>query len=304
MTHPSVDGAMYDVIKIRDIINKISSGFSEIGPVFGNVSLPLPRLQPSELGFIRVVSWLYVHYFEVGKLGTEFLGAHSDSASMDSSQIRNHREKVQQLRTYCQHNLNFTDEHSNNIQSACESWFKEKCGTHLPNDEAHWQKLLEILVSSALHYFQNLEKIIRFIEANSAFDQILEQWQLKIKRFFPPYKFDKIIEEVAADWGRESFDATKFRKRHYDKWKSAFEYRTDEVNFEREARKLVEAAMLSDQQNLLPIDGRDVMTHFNIAPGSAVKDLLQLARDLYNSKPCTREELLTALMASKTQKEA
>ncbi|RSZ58072.1 hypothetical protein HF313_23070 [Massilia atriviolacea] len=301
MDHLKVDGAMYEVLKLRDTINRISSGFSDIGPIFGLVSLQLPRLEPSELGFIRVVSWLYVHYFEVGKLGGDFLGAHAEAASMNISLLRDHRDRIQQLRTYCQHNLNFTDSHSNSIQNACESWFKEKCGTHLPIDEHHWSTLLQLIILEALNYFRTLEKIIRFIETNEAFEQILEQWQLRIKRYFPPHKFDKIIEEVAADWGRDNFDATKFRKRHYDKWRGAFDYQTEEADLEREGRKLVETAMLADQMGILPIDGRDVMSQLNIAPGSAVQELLKIACDLNNAKPYSREALLAELADRKVQ---
>lgn len=301
MDQLKMDGSMYEVLKLRDTINRISSGFSEIGPIFGLVSLQLPRLEPSELGFIRVVSWLYVHYFEVGKLGSDFLAAHAEAASIETSQLKNHRDRIQQLRTYCQHNLNYTDDHSKSIQYICESWFKEKCGTHLPIDEPHWSKLLQLIIAEALHYFQILERIIRFIETNEAFEQILEQWQLRIKRYFPPHKFDKIIEEVSADWGRDNFDATKFRKRHYDKWKGAFEYQTEEADLEREGRKLVEAAMLADQMGILPIDGRDVMSQLNIAPGSAVQEMLKIACDLNNAKPYSREALLAELAERKAQ---
>ncbi|MGZ3182078.1 MAG: hypothetical protein ACXU8N_06520 [Telluria sp.] len=295
MEPANVDGAMYEVLKLRDTINHISSGFSGIGPIFGLVSLQLPRLEPSELGFIRVVSWLYVHYFEVGKLGADFLGAHADAASIDPSQLKDHRDRVQQLRTYCQHNLNFADNHSKLIQNACESWFKEHCGTHLPIDEPHWSKLLQLLISDALRYFKGLEKIIRFVESSAAFELILEQWQLRIRRYFPPHKFDKIIEEVAADWGRDNFDAIRFRKRHYDKWRGAFDSMSEDADFEREGRKLVEAAMLADQMGILPIDGRDVMSRLNIAPGGAVQELLKIACDLNNVRPYSREGLLEEL---------
>jgi hypothetical protein len=243
-----------------------------------------------------VISWLYVQYFETGKLNTEFIGGYGNLSGIDIACLRDHRARIQQLRTYCQHNLSFSEDHSRVIQAACEAWFKSECGTHLPSDENHWEKILVSIILEAKTYFENLEKIIRSIEANETFSQILEQWQLRISRFHAPHKFDVVIEKVASDWGRESFDAVKFRKRYYDKWRASFEYRTDQCDFEKEARKLVEQAMLSDQQDVLPIDGTDVMRAFDITPGSRVKEILQLGRELFTANPCSRDQLLAMIL--------
>ena len=286
---------MYDVLGFRDRLNGISKGFPNIGAFFGPVSLGLPKLQPAELGFIRVVSWLYVHYFEAGKLGIDFATSQVAIAGIDSGTFKSHRTRIQQLRTYCQHNLTFADEHSNAISAACEAWFKEMCGTHHPSTEHHWSELLTKLIDEAAGYFNSLERILRSIEVSDACEQILEQWNIRIKRFHAPHKFEKIIDEVAADWGHDNFNAVAFRKRFYDRWRNSFEYRTDECDFETEARRLVELALLSEQQNTLPIDGRDVMAEFDIPPGRRVKEVLQIAQEIFSSGPCAREELLTAL---------
>lgn len=295
MTSQVTEGIMYEVLKTRNRVNLISNGFKDIGPVFGTTSLELPIMHPAELGFIRVISWLYVHYFEVGKLGSEFIGTQSDNASVDAATLKNHRGRIQQLRTYCQHNLNYTDSHSKTIQNSCEQWFKSVCGTHLPSEDSHWQSLLESIVKEAHDYFFNLEKILRFIESNEAFPQILDQWQLRISRFYPPHKYDSIIEQVASDWGQDNFDAVKFRKRHYDHWRASFDYRNDEIDFDKEARKIIETAMLADQQDVLPIDGTDVMNEFDIKPGKEVKEVLQLAREMYSANRCTRDALISLL---------
>lgn len=38
-------------------------------------SVALPKLDPAELGFIRMVSWLFVLYFETGRISIKFLVA-------------------------------------------------------------------------------------------------------------------------------------------------------------------------------------------------------------------------------------
>jgi hypothetical protein len=288
---------MYEIIKSRNRLNLISQGFSNIGSIFGDTSLELPKLRPSELGFIRAVSWFYVHYFETGKLGTEFLSNYSGLCAISAPDLKEHRLRIQQLRTYCQHNLNFSDNHSQMIQTACQNWFKEKCGTHLPSEEMHWECLLSSIISEAKSYFDSLETIIRAIEGNGSMQEIVEQWNLRLIRYQAPHKFDRIIEEVALDWGRPSFNVVKFRLRYYDRWKKIFENRTDDCDFEREARKLVEHALLSEEQNVMPIDGIDVMETFDVPPGGKVKEILGIAKEIYATQPCTKEKLLGLIRA-------
>ena len=284
---------MYEVLALRDRINAISTRFSGVGPVFGPISLNLPKLEPAELGFIRVVSWLFVGYFETGKLGTEFLSELATTLNISAEQLNvAHRRRVQQLRTYCQHNLNPNEPRTQEIRSACEGWFAKHCGTHAPSDNAHWNKILLALISEAILYFSGLEKVLRQIEQSDSQGQILEQWILRVSRFHAPYKFDEIVAVVAADFGRENFDSVKFRRRYYDKWRKEFEVRTDDCDFEREARKLIEHALLSELEKVLPINGTDVMREFCIPPGNEVKEILALAKEIFNNAPCTYEQLL------------
>lgn len=284
---------IYQALTLRDEINDISSRFDNIGPVFGSVSLVLPRLDPAELGFIRVVSWLYVHYFESGKLGTEFLTELLREYSADNSEVsKAHRVLVQRLRTYCQHNLDPSQDHSKDINRACEAWFSSHCGTPVPRSDEHWEKILRVISSDASIYLGCLRDILRQIESDPEAAQITSQWQLRISRFHAPHEFDALISEVAADLGKESLDPTKLRKRYYDKWRKEFEVKTDDYDFHIEARKLIEHVLLSEQQGVLPITGLDVMTTFSIPPGPRVKEILLEAKQLYDTSPCTKNELL------------
>lgn len=287
---------MYQALTLRDEINDISSKFENIDSVFGPVSLALPRLAPAELGFIRVVSWLYVHYFESGKLGTEFL---TDIirvyAPEKLDESKSHRNLVQRLRTYCQHNLDPSQEHSKEINSTCESWFSTHCGTPVPRADEHWENILRVISLDASSYLTCLRDILRKIETDPEATQIKHQWQLKITRFYAPHKFDTLIIEVAADLGRESLDPIKLRKRYYDKWRKEFEVKTDDCDFYIEARKLIEHVLLSEQQDVLPITGLDIMKRFNLVPGPKVKEALLNARRFYDIKPCTKEDLLNQL---------
>jgi hypothetical protein len=66
-------------------------------------------------------------------------------------------------------------------------------------------------------------------------------------------------------------------------------------DFEVEAQRLIEHTLLYEMIPVLPITGHDIMKEFNVVPGPIVGQLLEKARNLYNTEPCSRDELLEKL---------
>jgi hypothetical protein len=66
-------------------------------------------------------------------------------------------------------------------------------------------------------------------------------------------------------------------------------------DFETEARRLIELAILMMREGALPITGRDIMGEFHIPPGPRVGALLEVARGIHNLHPCSRDELIELL---------
>ncbi len=74
MTTPTADGLMYQIVARVEEINRVASRLTGVDHgVFQAPSLQMPRLYPAELGFLRSVSWLFVSYYEAGKVGVAFL---------------------------------------------------------------------------------------------------------------------------------------------------------------------------------------------------------------------------------------
>ena len=67
------ESLMYDIINLIDEIDNVTSRLNQIDYVFGSVTLRKPKFSPAELGFLRLVSWLYVLYYEKGKVNVNFL---------------------------------------------------------------------------------------------------------------------------------------------------------------------------------------------------------------------------------------
>jgi len=266
--------------------------------VFERTSHRIPHLMHPELGFIRISSWLFVLYFEVGRIGTNFLEEHMDGYQIDADKaIRIHRTRVQDLRTYLQHNLDFSTTHDQNIFATCLGWFREACGTAVPKSEDEWMKCVERLLEEAGLYLGSLSACLRSMEQDEVADSIREAWILRRTRYHAPHQFDALIPIVASDMGRDFIDVIAFRKRNYDLWVSRLKGLTTEYSFDIEARKLIEDTLMKDPSAALPITGADIITHLGVAPGPEVGRWLVEARKLYNEQPCTKAVLLERLAA-------
>jgi hypothetical protein len=291
---------MYNILVLKEAIDRVTSKLDGIEGietgVFSELSLPMPRFSPAELGFLRMVSWLYVLYNESGKINVDFLSERFSAYELDpDGELSAHRRTVQQLRTFLQHNLDPGEPHNRRIQEACEDWFRCHCGTPHPGTEEQWRSCLVVLLGEALSFFEALQKCIRCIEQDESHEQIAQSWDFRRKRYHPPHQFDRLISIVSADMGRESLDVVRLRKRFYDKWAKELQSLQGNYEFEVEARKLIEHALLHETTGVLPITGYDIMEKFGISPGPQVGQILRQARSLYNVNPCSRDDLLEQL---------
>src|ERR1017187_3711250 len=179
----------------------------------------MPKLSPAELGCMRVVSWLFVQHFEAGKIGSAFLEGKVELYGQDGAQkVKCHRLVIQKLRTLFQHNLNLEKPHDRDIVETCERWFKDSCGTAVPSSDEHWTKCLSRLLLEAQECLEILLNTLRSIESDESCNKICYEWELRIKRYYPPHRFDEIIAKVAVDMGRDSVDGSSLRKRYYESW--------------------------------------------------------------------------------------
>ena len=149
--------------------------------------------------------------------------------------------------------------------------------------------------SEAYRFLEALLQTIRNIEQDESRQEICHAWLFRIQRYRPPHAFDELIIIIAADMGRENLDPLQLRTRFYDKWTQELALLKTDYDFEVEARKLIEHALLTATARVLPITGKDIMEEFNIPPGPQIGELLERARRLYEAEPCSRPVLLERL---------
>jgi hypothetical protein len=140
-----------------------------------------------------------------------------------------------------------------------------------------------------------LDDCVRSLEADLDNKSQLEIWQRRLDRDHRPHDFDKIIRDVANDIGRGELDCVTFRSRYIDRWRREIGMLADGYDFQREARRLIEASLVRETMERPPITGDELMKEFNLGPGPRVGQILSLAHSLYRQSPGTKEQLLVQL---------
>ncbi len=296
----SASDLILQLIRQRDAVNRIGSrllGAQHLGhSVFGDLSLPIPNPHPAELGFMRAVSWLYVLYREAGKAHVDFLNEQLGAFQLDSNCVFvRHCAIVSSLRTFLQHHIDLGKPRNVELTLQCEQWFRQQCGDPEPGTDAQWLICLTGLTREAIAYLTALEQCLRCIEEDEQRDTIIDNWRFRFQRYHAPHEFDELISIVAADMGREGLDTVRLRRRYYDSWSKHLLMLQGNYDFDREGRKLIEHALLSETTAVLPITGTDIMDGFSIGPGPEVGRLLARAKQLYDADPCNGTDLLNRL---------
>jgi len=296
----SLDGLLLGLVRAKDEVNALVRGFrqADLGPA-DPLSVRLPKVVHPELGFLQTVSWLYALYYEVAKVDSVFLCAKFDVYQLDGNRAgRDHRTRVGRLRTYLQHNLDFTREHDRETRQECESWFHTACGTRIPHADSDWHACLARLLGEAVAFLELLADAVRCVERDASHEQIREDWLRRINRQHGPEEFDALISIAANDMGRDGIDIVSLRRRFYEKWVAALRLLAYDYDFEKEARRLIEHAILNEATPGLTITGDDVIKAFGIEPGPEVGRLLERAKHLYEQSPMAAEDLIELLRAT------
>ena len=291
--------AMYEVLRLIEQAKQLAISLPLPGlAVFDDVSLETPTLKPPELGCIRLVSWLFVQHFEAGRIGVGFLEGKLVAYDQDPKGIvKTHRQNVQRLRTFFQHNLDSRKPHDQGINESCRAWFKRKCGTAVPATDEHWAACLSGMIKESAQCLEILVGTLRMIESDEYCNQICQEWWRRVSRTVAPYQFDELIAMVAADMGRSEIDPPSVRKRNFDAWTKHLALISTDADVQLEARKLVENAMLTVIPEVLPITGKDIIRELQIEPGALVGRLLAEAKNVYAIERLSREQLLERLRA-------
>ncbi len=293
MSSVNVDSLLLNWLsKLEEIDAIVKFQFPNIGKVFGNVSLSKPKFGHSELGFIRMTSWLFAHYHEVGSVSIKFLEEKFVLYNIEGGEsLSKHLGMVRDMRTFLQHHMDLERDRNEKVFKSCQEWLCNCCGSGIPSKEEQWSKCLNQLCVDANAFMDAILSVVREVEADESRESIALEWRHRLDRSHKPHEFDPIIQIASRDMGVENLDVIGFRKKFYNNWVSKLQYISLPYDFASEARKLVESSFLAHFSDTMPINGEDIIA-LGLNPGPEVRRHLEWAKISFSLKRCDKNELL------------
>lgn len=287
-------------IGVRDLVDRLDGRCLAVlsgEPAFVPMAIKEPKTSPPELAFYQTVSWLFAYYFEAGRLTLPFLMELFPTYQIDHDGSHAvHRSIVRDLRTFMQHNLDLASNADLRTKSQCESWFAAQCGTPSPEDDTEWLSALLRVLYDSTAFLKDMDRCVANIEGDRYGQIITDQWHARLLRHHPKHEFETVVAQVMHDIGQSHHDPGQITNRYYDRWSAELRNWPPGYVFVTEARKLVEHALLHDQDPLLPITTSDIMRTFAIRPGPMVGHLWRQARAIYLADPASADSLLEKLV--------
>ena len=272
----------------------------------GPISLPDPPADSAAFRFYYAVSWLYVAVIEVGGITFRFLVSRARPIGIDSNgELADFMRDIQALRTLLQHHLDAANRSDAAKLELAGRWLIASMGKDAliganfwPIDGKQWISCEERLNRLAKEFFAKVSEVVRHIETDEFKRDTLDEWARRCSRSLAPHIFDKLIEAGIRRLGLPFLDPVRVRARHYQNWSARLRLMSEAADLTLEAERLVDAGLLSDWTDYCPLSGDDIIIHLGLPPGPKVGNLLLKARQIWQEKPCSAQELLNRLRSS------
>lgn len=259
------------------------------------VTIRPPAGQADEASFLRLVAWSYALVFEAGRVTIPYLLDLPDATPDAKPNPKAARHLVHDLRTWGFHNLGFSNDQDLAVSQRSQMWFVSTCGAYPPNDSETWQTCFLALCSEVEAIVAHCQvAMVQVLSSTDDGQAATADLRRRIDRVWPAYEFDKLIGDAAVRLGIR-VDARKFREPRLPKWRGFLESIPGGDDPESQMIRMIERDLLDYVEEVLPIDGRDVMSTLGLAHGPEVGIALHRARELFRCGIRDREQLLSRL---------
>lgn len=264
------------------------------------VTVAPPASDDDEIAFVKLVSWSYVLLFEAGRVAVAYL---LQLPAGERSRVRDPtlaRVLVHDLRTWSFHNLGFLSDRDREISRRVRRWFIDTCGDCPPGTRQGWRLCFLALckeVHSTVEHCQGAMTTVLLAEDDG--EASTRDLRRRIDRAWPAVEFHKIIDDAAVRLG-VAIDAPKFCGGRLTTWQRYLESLPNGADLESQMLRVMERDLLAHAEDVLPIDGRDVMERLKLVPGPDVGRALRRAREMLRSGIREPQALLAALTEEAT----
>jgi len=254
-----------------------------------------PANEGDEASFLRLVAWSYALGFEAGRVTIPYLLELPGGTTGTTSDAKASRDLVHALRTWSFHNLGFGSDRDLALSQSVHRWFLKTCGADPPNSGEAWQICFLALCSEVGAIVKHCQGAMACVlSATDDGQAATADLRRRIDRAWPAHEFHKLVGDAVIRLGMR-LDARKFCEPRLPKWRGFLESLPGADHPEGHMIRMIERDLLEHAADVLPIDGRDIMSALGLKPGPEVGSALYRAREFFRCGIRDREPLLERL---------
>lgn len=240
--------------------------------------------------FYRMVTWLYILYYETGKKPLELFKNHC------SPDNKNHYDNIKEFRTLFQHSLGESD-YGEKIKMKFQVWRELNCESFNKEENEHWKLLLNKLLDEVINFLSFFEKHLEDKVSDEYFEDIKINTKAVIKKEIDIGEVDKIIKEISIALDIELHRPSDVRKEVYQKWVRSLNNLKKDRKRQEYLEELAANYLLTKYlPTLMPLKMAEIESLFNVK-GKQLGELYKTAKDYYIKKRVGKDELITYLKA-------
>ena len=247
--------------KIKSI-NQLTLELSDNHFLFFELPPPpikIESLETAELGFIKMVTWLYVLYVEISnnKINHKFWQKYIYKKPLGEG-IDNYEHIVHDLRTYFQHKLEGYQKETR-IRTTCTTFFNQILSHPYPKKE-EWQKPFNDLLDRSELHLQNIYATLQNLLGEKNTDEMFVEDKLKLwkqqhqRPQLTTHDFREVFYDICQNLGL-SFDPKVFcHKNRYD----SFIQNIRTLDIQTEVRAYLIGELLKDDKYFKTVHTTDL----------------------------------------------
>ena len=258
------------------------------------VTVAPPAGDQDEVSFLRLVSWSYVLLFEAGRVSIGYL-LELPPAGDRARDPKGAKALVHDLRTWSFHNVGFGSEREIALSRRVRRWFIETCGACPPHDNQAWSMcflaLCDEMQAVVVHCQRAMTTVLQGEDDGEVATADLRR---RIDRAWSAGQFQELMGDVALRLGIE-VDTRKFCERRLTNWRTYLECLPEDDVLVDRLTAMMERDLLAHVEDVLPVNGREIMDFFGVDPGPDVGRALRLAQKLFRDGLRGRQAILDRL---------
>nr|WSX49132.1 hypothetical protein OG409_09340 [Streptomyces sp. NBC_00974] len=266
-------------------------------PVGDAVTAPRPVLSSPQHGFVTTTIWLSSWLDEAWRASLQYLLDQAKKVDIDTVEAEQFKHALGRLRTFFAHNLDPSTTRDRETRDTCYGWFKDACGSRVP-DDGQWERCLKTLLESALSYLTLAISIARAIEQHPDSKTLSHVWKDRLSRTDVVADYLGSLQRAAGDLGCEGLNLHQIRDRYKKRWAKALSLVPATANIEEVTLRHMEQVLIAETGRLLPITASDVMDRLELPPGESVEVALRLGQVIYGLHPDHDRSSLLDLLAT------